>query len=202
MEFHEVLARRRMTRQFSTVPVPAETLDPVLAAALRAPSAGFAQGTDLLVLESAERRARFWEAASEPGWRARGRGAALRAAPVIVLPLADPGAYLARYGEPDKASSSLAGLGAADWPSPYWLVDASFATMLVLLAAADAGLAALFFRLHGEEAAVLEALGVPAGRRTIGGLALGYAAGENPRTSPARRRRRREFAEVVHRERW
>lgn len=202
MELHEVLARRRMVRRFADEAVPRTRLDPVLAAALRAPSAGFAQGVDLLVLESPARRAAFWEAASEPGWRAGGpRAADLLVAPVIVVPIADPDAYLERYGAPDKATSSLAGLDATSWPMPYWLVDAAFATMLVLLAATDAGLGALFFRLHRGEAGVLDALGVPVGRRTIGALALGVPAPGDPPTSPAHRRRR-AFAEVVHRERW
>ena len=93
---------------------------------------------------------------------------------MIVLPLADPAAYLARYAEVDKARSGLAGLAAADWPVPYWLVDASFSAMLMLLAARDVGLGALFFRLHQDPGPLLAALGVPEGRQVIGALALGY----------------------------
>ena len=54
------------------------------------------------------------------------------------------GAYVARYGEPDKAASGL-GRGADAWPVPFWLVDTAFATMTLLLAATDAGLGALFY---------------------------------------------------------
>ncbi len=55
MEFAEVLRRRRMIRSYDAArPVPADALDAVLAAALRAPSAGFTQGVSLLVLSSAD----------------------------------------------------------------------------------------------------------------------------------------------------
>jgi hypothetical protein len=59
---------------------------------------------------------------------------------------------------------------------PYWLVDASFMVMLLLLAAADEGLGALFFRLHRDPGPMLASLGVPSGRQVIGAVALGYEA--------------------------
>ncbi len=191
-----------MTRNFCTSPVDAALVDRVLAAALRAPSAGFAQGVDLLVLDEPERRARFWELASDPGWRASGgRAAGLMAAPVLVLPVAEPDTYAARYGEADKAASGLAGLETERWPVPYWLVDAAFAVMLLLLAAEDAGLGSLFFRLHGDPDTVLAGLGVPPRRCLIGAVALGHPTVPDPRTSPSRRGRR-TLDNVVHRERW
>ena len=72
---------------------------------------------------------------------------------------------------------------------PYWLVDSSFAVMLLLLAATDAGLGALFFRLHHDPALLLGALGVPEGRQVIGAVALGYEAdaATKGRLRPARR---------------
>ena len=59
----------------------------------------------------------------------------MRTAPVIALPLADPQAYVDRYGEPDKAATGL-GRGADAWPTPYWTVDTSMAVM-TLLASTD-----------------------------------------------------------------
>jgi nitroreductase len=90
---------------------------------------------------------------------------------------------------------------------PYWLVDASFTVMLLLLAATDEGLGALFFRLHRDPGPLLSALGVPEGRQVIGAVALGYETSpgspEATRSpgSPARRVRR-PIGEVVHRGRW
>lgn len=44
MEFSEVIRRRRMIRHYSSRPLAPEVIERVLANALRAPSAGFAQG--------------------------------------------------------------------------------------------------------------------------------------------------------------
>jgi nitroreductase len=208
VELGDVVRKRRMTRGYSDEPVPPEVLDRVLGVALRGPSAGFSQGVDLLVLDGPAQTRQFFEITSDPEFLA-GPGVlqGLVQAPVIVLPIGDPSAYVARYAEPDKARSSLAGLPAEDWPVPYWLVDSSFAVMLLLLAATDEGLGALFFRLHRDPGPLLGTLGVPEGRMVIGAVALGYEAtsGSSGATGPAGspgRRARRPMGEVVHRGRW
>lgn len=173
-----------MVRRYSAEPVSRELLDRVLRLALHAPSAGFSQGVDLLVLEGAAETRRFFEATSDPDFLADPGGLrGLLEAPVIVLPICDPEMYVARYGKPDKAQSSLAGLPAEDWPVPYWLVDSSFMVMVLLLAAADEGLGALFFRLHREPGMLLASLGVPSGKQVIGAVALGYEATSVPETA-------------------
>jgi len=83
MEFGEVLRRRRMIRSYDmTRPVPPAAIDAVLAAALRAPSAGFTQGISFLVLSSDAERETFWRLTgdSDTAWL---RG--MRTAPVLVL---------------------------------------------------------------------------------------------------------------------
>jgi len=60
MEFTDVIRRRRMIRAFTTQPLPEGLADRLLAAAARAPSAGFSQGFSFLVLEGAEQGAPFW----------------------------------------------------------------------------------------------------------------------------------------------
>jgi len=201
MELAEVIRRRRMTRSFDGAALDHDTLHEVLDAARHAPSAGFAQGLDLVALTAADRRGAFWELASEAAWRDSPGAAELLAAPAIVVPVINPAAYVARYRAPDKLTSLLAGREAPDWPVPYWLIDAAFATMLMLLRATDVGLGALFFQLHGDEASVLAGLGVPAGRHTIGAVALGAAVGTAPIGSAARLARR-PYAEVVHEDGW
>jgi nitroreductase len=52
--------------------------------------------------------------------------------------------------------------------------------MLVLLAADDAGLGALFFRLHAPAQSVLTGLGLPEARVVIGAIALGHPASRPP----------------------
>ena len=199
MEFREVVRRRRMVRRFDGRQPPREVLDGVLDSALRAPSAGFAQGLDLLVLDGAEQLDWFWRVTTDAArWR---RPLGARAgAPLVVLVLSSREAYLARYAEPDKA-----GLGLdveEGWPLPYWDLDAAMAAMLLLLAAVDAGLGGWFFGVfHGEER-LLRELGVPAGHRLVGAVALGYPVpGERP-VGSATRRRRRGLDEAVHRGHW
>jgi nitroreductase len=177
VELGEAVRRRRMVRRYSARPVPKEVLDRVLRLAVRAPSAGFSQGVDLLVLEGPQQTRRFFEVTSDQEFLANPQAIrGLLEAPVIILPIGDPSVYVARYAEADKSRSSLAGLAAADWPTPYWLVDASFMVMLILLAAADEGLGALFFHLHRDPAPLLAELGVPDGKQLIGAVALGYEA--------------------------
>jgi nitroreductase len=124
-------------------------------------------------------------------------------APVLIIPLADPQAYVERYGEPDKASTGL-GRSAEAWPVPYWLIDTAMSSMLMLLGAVDEGLGALFFGIFDHEAALLAQLGVPTGYRPIGTIALGYRAsgsGTHP-PSGSVSRGRRPLDEVVHRGGW
>jgi nitroreductase len=190
-----------MVRTYADRPVPRALVDQVLDAGLRGPSAGFSQGVAFVVLEGPVQTGRFWvltarsPASPKPG----GRLDRLRAAPVIILPLADKSAYLARYAEPDKAH--LGRHREEAWPVPYWDLDTAFATMAVLLAATDAGLGALFFGIfHGEDALLAE-LGVPPGRRLIGAVTLGWPAPSDER-SPSLDRGRRDRAETVHYGRW
>jgi nitroreductase len=199
MEFSEVVRRRRMHRSFEPRPVPREVLDRVLDAGRRAPSAGHSQGWAFVVLEGPEQTARYWDITLPPERRAeRGMPGLLRA-PVLVIPLAHPQAYLDRYSEPDKAAAGL-GDSKDAWPVPYWTVDTSFAAMLILLAAVDEGLGALFFGIFANEAELLAALEVPAGHHPIGTIAIGYPARGGSRGSAWRGRR--SLADVVHRGGW
>ena len=178
-----MVRRRRMVRKFDlSRPVPRDVLVRVLEVARRGPSAGWSQGSVLLVLEGIEQTAPLWEA------------------PVVVVPLAHKQAYLDRYALPDKAGSGME--HESGWPVPYWEIDTAFAAMLLLLAAVDEGLGALFFGLfRGKEEAVLSTAGVPEGFRPIGGVALGYPM-PGERSQPSWKGGRRPFEEVVHFNRW
>jgi nitroreductase len=192
MEFADVLRRRHMVRRFADREVPGDAVDRILGAALRAPSAGFAQGLELVLLDRKEQIARFWEV-TDPWARKGGEGGP----PVLVIPFANKMRYLERYSAPDKQ-----GLGMDEeegWPVPYWDLDAAMAAMLMLLAAVEEGLGGWLFGIfHGEDE-LLRWLKAPSGVRPIGALGFGYAHPDEERRGSATARARRSFEEVVHR---
>ena len=199
MEFQEVVRRRRMVRDFSDEPVPRPVLEQLMANATRGPSAGFSQGEAFVVLTDPDQRRRFWATTSGPEWRGESESVPLTRAPVVIIPLAHKRAYLERYALPDKAHTPLS--DEDSWPAPYWDIDTGFGVMLILLTAVDLGLGALFFAVFAGEAELLRALGVPAGYRAIGALAVGYpTTGE--RTVPELASGRRPPDDIVRWDRW
>ncbi len=194
MQLRDAVHNRRMVRQYDPDrSVADETVLTCLRAAIRAPSAGFSQGWDFLVLRAPAEREAFWAATSEggapDGWLVR-----MRTAPVLVVCLSDLDAYLDRYAEPDKGWTDR---DEARWAIPYWDVDTGMAALLILLTAVDQGLGALFFGVPGtRHDAVKEEFGVPARRRVVGVVSLGYAV-PHPK-SPSLRRGRRGLDQVAH----
>lgn len=200
MEFTEVLRRRRMVRHFVDEAVESEVVERILAAALRAPSAGFSQGYALLVLTEATDRARFW-ASQRPteggGWDPALR-AAIERAPVIVVALASKDVYLDRYALPDKGWTDR---DESRWPVPYWYVDTGFLCLLMLLAAVDEGLGALLFGLIPSDIPAFRTeFGVPEDHDPVGCVALGHEDPAAPRRNL--QSRRLPAAALVHRGRW
>jgi nitroreductase len=194
MDLLDAVRARRMVRAYDrTRPVAADAVTALLDLAVRAPSAGFTQGWDFVVLSDDEDRQRFWRATTDPGdpdsWLD-----GMRSAPVLVLCLSDPERYLDRYAEPDKGWTDR---DPSRWPVPYWDVDTGMAAMIMLLGAVDAGLAGCFFGVPPHRhAETLEAFGIPEDRRVVGVVSLGYAAPD--RRSPSLRRGRRPLREVAH----
>ena len=68
MEFREVVRRRRMIRRFEQRPVPSDVMDRILEVGRRAPSAGFSQGLELLVLDTPDTVAEFWAITRDPAF--------------------------------------------------------------------------------------------------------------------------------------
>lgn len=189
-----------MVRAFDpTRPVPPGLVAELVDLASRAPSAGKTQGWHLVVLEGTDAD-QFWDATLPLDQRAGFAFPGLLDAPMIALPLADPGAYLARYGEPDKATTGL-GRTTAAWPVPYWTVDTAFSVMTLLLAAEDQGVGALFFGVFHGEADLRATLGIPGDLQLLGAIALGWPVGGQPPGRSAARRRR-SAQEIIHSGRW
>jgi nitroreductase len=198
VELRDAVRARRMVRAFARRPVPRATVDDLIDLARRAPSAGNTQPWHFVVLEG-EETARLWDVTLPLPRREAFRWSGLLDAPVVVVPVVDPGAYASRYAEDDKRATGL-GDGPDAWSVPYWWVDGGMAVHGLLLAAVDAGLGALFYGLFDHEAAVLAALGVPAGYRALGAVALGWPASDEPGRSAGRPRP--ALGDVVHRGRW
>jgi nitroreductase len=199
MEFAQAVTRRHMTRNFSGRGPDPEAVDALLEGALRAPSAGNTQGRAFVVLEGSGETERYWTAATDREWRSRSRRyTGLSRAPVIVLPFADPEAYVARYEEADKRRPDEEPV---EWVVPFWMVDAAFATMTVLLGASDRGIGAAFLGNFRGEGRLRQALGVPERFRWLGAVLLGEAAEPDPPSSSAGRPRG-TIADSVHRGHW
>ena len=186
-------------RAFADRPVDPHIVDNLLDMARRAPSAGHTQPWAFVVLNGPGETGRLWDVTLPVERRETFRWQGLLSAPVVILPLVSPGAYVDRYSEPDKAGAGLGG-SADDWLVPYWWVDGGMAVQNILLGAVDAGLGALFYGLFGHEAAVLRTFGVPEEWRSLGAVALGWPAPDEPGLSSSRPRP--ALDEVVHRGGW
>ena len=182
-----------MIRQYADRPVDSGSLDRLLSNATRGPSAGFSQGTELLVLDVPDDVALFWTATGADPDVHNAWLDGMRAAPVVIVPLADESAYRQRYAEPDKARDQD-----AEWPVPYWLVDTGMAALLILQTAVDEGLGACFFGIPAQHVATFRtAFGVPSRLVPIGAITVGHRLDDaGSPGSPSRRERR---TDVVHR---
>jgi nitroreductase len=187
-----------MTRNFDPLALERRLLEELCTLARRAPSAGFAQGAEFVILDTPEMLEHYWNLTLPPAEREGFAWPGLLNAPALVLPAADSRRYLARYREADKARGPAAPLGesVASWPVPYWLIDCAFAVQNLLLGATERGLGALFFGLFRGEAELRAALGVPDGVELLGTVALGWPAADRPSGSLARGWR--DPTEVLH----
>jgi len=196
MEFQTVVNHRRMIRNYDPDRrIPQEIVDRLVHNGLRAPSAGFSQGTGFLVLNTSEDIARF-RTSVIPDEGAEKWYAAQTKAPLIIVPLSNKDAYLDRYALPDKGFTDRSD---AWWPSPYWDIDAGMAALLILLTAVDEELGACFFGMSIETIdSFRDAFGIPPELYPIGAISIGYSD-EPPRDL---KDRRRNIADVVRFSRW
>jgi nitroreductase len=196
MEFRDVIAGRRMVRNYLPDPVPVESLDRIVDAGLRAPSAGFSQGLGFVVVTEAERRHAIAALADEAEYVASGFDPWISRAPAHIVITVSEDVYRARYREPDKLGPDGEEI---EWPVPYWWVDAGAGLMAILLAAVDEGLAAGFLGVHAmPELASLLAL--PPDHMPIGVVTVGSPAPD--RRSASLDRGHKPRSAVVHWESW
>jgi nitroreductase len=173
VEFSDVIAKRHMVRRYdSDRGVPAKVVETALRNAIRAPSAGFSQGWDFVVLTKPGEREAYWSATTDPDDEPDMWLAGIKSAPVLILCLSDEGTYLRRYAESDKGWDDM---DEARWPVPYWDIDTGMAALMILLTAVDQGLGACFFGTPPEaHEDVFEAFDIPHDRHLVGVVSLGY----------------------------
>jgi nitroreductase len=197
VELREILSTRRMVRSYRDEPVPREAIERIVGTIRRAPSGGFSQGQRVVVVTDAATRKRLAEVASEDSyeepWISR--------APVHLVVLTREEDYHERYRQPDKLHDG-AEIG---WPAPYWYVDAGALMMLLLLAAADEGLAAGVYGVEaGSVPAFKRVLGISDDVHFVAVVTVGYPAAADPVSDGSSRvtRPRKPLGDVVRWERW
>ena len=173
MEFQELVRKRGMVRAFRPDPVPEEMIERLLSNAVRAPSAGNLQAWEFVVVRGSETKRRLAEAALGQMFVAE--------APVVIVCCRNMERNARRYGDRGRHF--------------YNLIDASFASLLILLAAHNEGLGACFVGAYRDEE-VSRILGLPEHARPVGIMPIGWPA------EAATVSERMPLAEVVHYERF
>jgi nitroreductase len=181
-----------MVRNYSDKPVAQASLERIIDAGVRAPSAGFSQGQRFVVVTDPESLASVADAAGEAAYVEKGFDPWISRAPAHIVVCVDRNAYLERYGEPDKS-------GMDDWTAPYWWIDAGASMMAILYAAVDEGIAAGFLGAHATDD-LRATLGIPDDILVAGIVTLGHAAVDVRSGSLERGRTPRH--EVVRWDRW
>ena len=196
MEFQKVVRRRRMVRHFTGEPVSMETINGILELAQHSPSAGFSQGCAYIAVSDAEVKTKLARLQGEGDYSAAGFHRWISEAPVAVVTCVSEKLYHDRYNEPDKLDEKGKEI---EWPTPYWFFDIGASSMVILLGAVDAGLAAAFSGVFDVKG-VKELLGIPSHFHPVGVISIGHGAKDV--RSPSLKRGRRPLPDVVHYERW
>ena len=196
MEFSDVLASRRMVRNYTDDPIDEDALARIAAAALRAPSAGNSQAIAVVVVTDDEIRQEIASIADEPAYVEAGFDPWISRAPAHIIISVSEKVYRDRYSEPDKLAEDGSQIR---WPVPYWWVDAGASMMAVLLAAVDEGLAAGFLGVHSTPD-LSALLGVPDFFHPIGVITVGHPSPD--RRSGSLDRPKKTSDDVVYRDRW
>jgi nitroreductase len=195
VEFQDVI-KRRMVRNFSNEPVARDVLERIAVAAQRAPSAGFSQGQRVVVVTDPAARRRVATICGEESYVEGGFDPWISGGAAQFIPVVSEHVYHERYQEPDKVDENGSEI---EWPVPYWWMDIGCTAMLILLAAADEGLAAGFSGT-GDLPALQAELGLPADFKPAGVIPVGHPRPD--KRSPSLKRGWVPRDEFVHWERW
>jgi nitroreductase len=196
MQFDELVMRRRTVRRFRDEPVDRTVLERIAQLAQRTPSAGFSQGQRLVIVTEPEQRRRVAATCGETDYVEMGMGPWISECAAQFVPCVSERIYRRRYAEPDKGSEPE---DEQDWPTPYWWVDIGKTSMLAMLAAHDAGLAAGFAGPQ-DVPALRAVLDIPDEFHPIGVIPIGHPLPDV--RSPSLKRGWLPLDEFAHWERW
>lgn len=156
----DAIEARTSCRKLSEAPLPAETIARLVEAMRRAPSGGNLQAWHFYVVGNPRARSRLSRAAHGQEFIAR--------APVVFVVCAVPERSASRYGDRGRYL--------------YCLQDSAAAAENLLLAAEALGLGACWVGAF-DEAAVIELLDIPPGRRPVALIPVGRPLERPRRTS-------------------
>jgi nitroreductase len=163
-----------MIRSYKNEPVPEEKIQRLLRYAVQAPSAGNLQPWEFIVVKNPDVRAQLTKAAMNQ--------TSVATAPVTIVTCAD----IRRMGSQYGARGSF-----------FSLVDASFASLLILLGAVEQDLGACFIGSYNPEE-VAQVLSLPAHVRPVGLITIGYPA-ERPQKPKTKKI---PLSKLVHVDKW
>jgi nitroreductase len=170
MDFWSVIEQRHSVRTFASSPVSDESVERILEAGIRAPSAGNRQPWHFVIVRSPAVKSSLKQAAFGQSF--------VSEAPVVIVVCAEPEQSGAVYRDRGRAL--------------YCLQDTAAAVENMLLAATALGLGACWVGAFDEGAAA-SAVTLPAGFRPVALIPLGVPARVPPGTP------RRDLAEVSSR---
>ncbi len=196
--FGELLRERRNVYGFLPKPVPEKILVQILKDATHVPSAGFTQDFDLVIVKDESTKKKISEACRQElyGRMRLARKDFISNAPVIVIPCGNMKRFEEKYGDARKNARL-----------PWWLIDAGFASLSLILSAFENGLAASFIGAI-EDAKVVDILALPKDGSVVplAVIPMGYKDPEErllwKERSAKIRQRRKALGEMVHWDKW
>lgn len=204
MDLYDVIHRRRDVRaQFTGAPVPTEALDRVLAAAHAAPSVGYSQPWDFVLVRDPELRRAFHEhvSAERKVFAATLTGeAAERFAGIKIDGVLESSLSVVVTYDPTRGGPAVLGRHAI---ADTGLYSACLAIQNLWLAATAEGLGVGWVSFY-REGWLAELLRIPAGIRPVAWLCLGPVTHFEAVPDLARHgwRSKRPLTEAVHTDRW
>jgi len=173
MDFIDVIRKRHMTRSFKPTPVSEEKLRQILSIAIRAPSAGHLQPWEFVVVRNKDTMKKLARAALDQDF--------ISEAPVVIVTCSNK-----------QRSASIYGQRGSEF---YSVIDAAYASLMILFAVTNLNLGACFVGAFDDEK-VSRILNLPPHIRPIGIIPIGVP------NEKGKVMRRIALDDLVHSEKW